>query len=79
MCQTISFARSRVKTFRNVEIVWQVISSVQTENIHTNINICKVVIPVCLSVCMSDHNSRTPGPICLKLRLRNSLEPREYS
>ena len=36
------------------------------------IDIYKVVISVCLSVCLfvcfSDHNSGTPGPICLVLR-----------
>ena len=31
-----------------------------------DIFIYKVVISVCLSVCLSDHNSRTPGPIYLK-------------
>ena len=33
-------------------------------------NLNKVVISVCLFVCLffclSDHNSETPGPICLK-------------
>ena len=30
------------------------------------IYIYKVVISVCLFVCLSDHNSGTPGPIVLK-------------
>ena len=36
----------------------------QREN--TSIYVYKIVIYVCLSVCLSDHNSGTPGPICLK-------------
>ena len=40
-------------------------------NVEVNIiklcNQYKVVISVLVSVCMSDQNSRTPGPICLKL------------
>ena len=46
------------------------------------ISIYKVVISVCLSVffvCLSDHNSETPGPIYLKLWLGHLGEPREYS
>ncbi len=31
-----------------------------------------VVISVCPSVCSSDHNSGTLGPICLKFRSGNS-------
>ena len=37
------------------------------------ISIYKVVI----SVCLSDHNSGTIGPICLKIWLGNSVEPRK--
>ena len=37
------------------------------------------VISVVLSVCLSDHNSGTPGPIGLKFWLGNSREPRECS
>ena len=29
--------------------------------------IYKVVISVCLGVCLSDHNSGTHGPFCLKI------------
>ena len=34
---------------------------------------------VCLFVCLSDHNSATPGLTCLKFWWRNSREPREWS
>ena len=34
---------------------------------------------LCLSICFSDHNLGTFGPICLKFRLGNSEEPRECS
>ena len=33
----------------------------------------------CLFVCMSDHCSGTPKPICLKFWLRNSVDPWECS
>ena len=36
----------------------------------------KVVISV-MSVCLSDHNSETPGPICLKFVLGTSVGPQE--
>ncbi len=39
----------------------------------------KVAIFVCLSVCLSDHNSGTPGLICLKFVLGISGDPRECS
>ena len=45
----------------------------------TRIYIYKVVISVCLSVCLSDHNSGTPVPICHKSWLGNTGGPRECS
>ena len=36
------------------------------------------VITVCLSVCLSHHNSGTPGPICLKFLFGNPGDPREF-
>ena len=33
---------------------------------------------LCLPISMSDHNSWTLGPICLKIRLGNLLKHREY-
>ena len=45
------------------------------EQLWLSININKVVI----SVCLFDHHSETLGPICLKLWLVSSVEPREYS
>ena len=41
--------------------------------------IYKVVISIGLSVCFSDHNLGTTGPICLKLWLMNSGDPRKCS
>ena len=37
------------------------------------------MISVCLSVCLSGHNSGTPEPICLNFWLENSREPLECS
>ena len=42
-----------------------------------HIYIYKVVIPVCLSICLSNHNSWTPGLICLEFWLGNSVGPQE--
>ena len=39
--------------------------------------IYKVVICDCLSVCVSDYNSRTSSPTCIKVWLRNSVELRQ--
>ena len=35
------------------------------------LSIYKAVIFVCLSVCLCDHNSGTPGPICLNFKIFN--------
>jgi len=39
----------------------------------------KVVISVCHSLCLSDHNLGTPGPICLNFLLGKSGDPKECS
>ena len=59
-------------TFKNngVIIIWKVTFKKP---------VYKVVISVCLFVCMSDHNSWTPWPVCLKFWVENSGEPRECS
>ena len=50
-----------------------------TQIIYTNRNyIQQVVRSVCLFVRMSDHNSWTPWPVCLKFRLGNSGKAREW-
>ena len=43
---------------------------------HRNISKYKYKV-VCLSVCMSNRTSETPGPICLTFCLRNSGDPQK--
>ena len=52
---------------------------VYTSYLTRRIYIYKVVISVCLSVWMFDHNSGTPWQICIKCWLGNSGGPRECS
>ena len=63
--------------YKNVDKIKSV--KIKNKTLFDCIYIYRVVISVCLFVCLSVHNSETPRPICFKILLVNSGESRECS